>query len=245
MSQHPFILPTPKAHRERHDTIDVYRSAESPEPARVKQPIVVFVHGGPRPPDVDDWRPRDHPMFVGYGSIVAERGAIGVTVQHHMDTLAHCRTAAEEVAAGVELARTLPGVDRDRVALWFFSGGGLLTTDWLRNPPSWLTCIALTYPVLDTVPEWGVDPHVDPVDAVRSVGQLPILLTKVGRERPEFIAGVDAFITAAAEAEAELDIIDLPKGTHGFDMFDDSPASRDAVTTAIEWVLTTTTRDLP
>lgn len=119
-------------------------------------------------------------MYVGYGSIVAERGAIGVTVQHQMDTLAHCRSAAEEVAAGVELARTLPGVDRDRVALWFFSGGGLLTTDWLRDPPSWLTCIALTYPVLDTVPEWGVDPHVDPVGAIRSVGRLPILLTKVG-----------------------------------------------------------------
>nr|WP_256985394.1 hypothetical protein [Rhodococcus sp. 06-1059B-a] len=73
----------------------------------------------------------------------------------------------------------------------------------------------------------------------------PDLAHQGGRERPEFIAGVDAFITAAAEAEAELDIIDVPEGTHGFDMFDDSPESRDAVTTAIEWVLTTTTRDLP
>lgn len=80
MSQHLFILPTPPARRERHDTIDVYRPDNPPEPADTQRPVVVLVHGGPRPPGVDEWRPRDHPMFIGYGSIMADRGAIGVTV---------------------------------------------------------------------------------------------------------------------------------------------------------------------
>src|ERR1022692_231589 len=57
-------------------------------------------------------------------------------------------TAAADVAAAVEQARADPRVDPGRLALWFFSGGGLLLADWLRDPPGWLRCVAATYPVL-------------------------------------------------------------------------------------------------
>lgn len=147
MEPQPFVLDTPDAIRERHESFDVYRA----DGAGLLRPAVVFVHGGPRPPGVE-WRPRDQPVFVGYGSNAAAMGFVGAVVEHHMASLTECAEAADEIAAGLEQVRNLPGVDPDRIALWFFSGSGLLAADWLRHPPSWLRCIALTYPVLQPSP---------------------------------------------------------------------------------------------
>ncbi len=90
-------------------------------------------------------------MYVGYGAAAAERGLVGVTVEHRLYGSVDYDGAVEDVRAAVEYAQKLDGVDPDRVALWFFSGGGLLATDWLAAPPSWLRCVALTYPVLAPV----------------------------------------------------------------------------------------------
>ncbi|OZD07116.1 alpha/beta hydrolase [Rhodococcus sp. 06-235-1A] len=234
MDPQPFVLATPAALRERHDSFDVYRAPNNAPVDDALRPAVVFVHGGPRPPGVE-WRPRDQPVFVGYGSIAATAGVVGVVLEHHMASLAECAAAADEIATGLAQVRRLPGVDPNRIALWFFSGSGLLAADWLRDSPTWLTCLALTYPVLQALPEWGVEPRFDPTLAVRASAALPILLTRVGRDRPEFVSGVAAFVEAARAAN--LEIIDVPDGRHGFDMLDHSDESRSAVTRAMDWVL--------
>ncbi|HET9893893.1 MAG TPA: hypothetical protein VFQ44_03065 [Streptosporangiaceae bacterium] len=64
--------------------------------------------------------------------------------------------------------RADPRVDAGRVALWFFSGGGLLPADWLCAPPEWLRCVAATYPWLAPPPDW--DARFRPIDAVASAG---------------------------------------------------------------------------
>ena len=229
MEPQPFVLDTPDAIRERYESFDVYRT----EGVVRLRPAVVFVHGGPRPPGVE-WRPRDQPVFVGYGSVAAAMGFVGIVVEHHMASLAQCAEATDEIVAAVDQVRALPGVDPDRIALWFFSGSGLLAADWLRNPPKWARCMALTYPVAHAIPEWGVEPRFDPVLAVPDSGPLPILLTRVGQDRPEFISGVAAFVMAAQDSR--LDIIDVPNGRHGFDMLDHTEESRKAVEQAMNWV---------
>lgn len=234
MEPQPFVLATPDVLRERRESFDVYRAPDTAPGEDAPRPAVVFVHGGPRPPGVE-WRPRDQPAFVGYGSIAAAAGVVGVVLEHHMSSLAECAAAADEIAIGVDQVRQLPGVDPNRVALWFFSGSGLLAADWLKHPPAWLTCLALTYPVLQTLPEWGVEPRFDSTLAVSDSGALPILLTRVGRDRPEFVSGVNAFVEAAHATN--LDIIDVPDGQHGFDMLDHTGESRDAVSRAMAWVV--------
>jgi dienelactone hydrolase len=155
---------------------------------------------------------------------------------HRLQSPAAFPLAADDVAAAVERARALAGVDADRVALWFFSGGGLLAADWLSQPPPWLRCIALSYPVLAAPPGSDIDARFRPVDAVRSAGQLPILLTRVGRERPQIAATVEAFTAEAAIHQARLTVIDVPEGQHGFDTLDHDKASRAAVNHAMTWV---------
>jgi dienelactone hydrolase len=161
---------------------------------------------------------------------------VGVTVDHRLHSPADYPAAAAGVAAAVERARALPGVDPGRVALWFFSGGGLLTSDWLSAPPPWLRCLAATYPLLAPLPGWEVDGRFRPVEALRSTGTLPILLTRVGRERPEIAATVEAFVTEAEKRHAELTVIDVPDGQHSFDILDHNESSRAAVRQAMTWV---------
>ncbi|MBJ8343713.1 alpha/beta hydrolase [Antrihabitans sp. YC2-6] len=232
---HPFVVPVAEWPRQREGSIDVYRPAE---PGGDPLPVVVFVHGGPLPPGLEVG-PRDWPIYLGYGALAAGSGVVGVTVEHRLQSTLEYATAAADVADAVTQSRELPGVDPDRVALWFFSGGGLLSADWLRKPPPWLRCVALTYPILSPPPGWGVDEKFDPADAVATVGGLPVLLTRVGRERPEFAATVEAFTAAAREHEVDLEVIDVPNGQHGFDTFDHTEESRDAVVEAMKWVTAT------
>jgi hypothetical protein len=88
---------------------------------------------------------------------------------------------------------------------------------------------------------------IDAVEAVRAAAvgvagamranALPIVLTRVGLERPELAATVAHFVAAARTAEASLTIIDVLAGRHAFDTLDDTDASRLAVARAVDHVL--------
>jgi acetyl esterase/lipase len=129
-------------------------------------------------------------------------------------------------------------VDPQRIALWFFSGGGLLAADWLAAPPSWLRCVAATYPVLAPLPGWdGVAARFRPAAAVAAAGQLPVVLTRVERERAEIAATVAEFLAAARSARAAVEVIDVPGGHHGFETIDHTEPARQAVRSAVRSVL--------
>jgi acetyl esterase/lipase len=228
----PFVLPVEVRSAERHGAVDLYLPDGPTGPC----PAVVFVHGGPIAADLRP-TPRDWPVYRGYGSAVAERGAVGVTVDHRLHDVADYSLAAADVAAAVQMVRADERVDADRVAIWFFSGGGLLLADWLRTPPGWLRCVAATYPLLAPFPGWEVDPRFRPVETVASAGDLPIVLTRVGRERPQIAATVEAFTEAAGRCGAKLEIIDVPGGQHGFDMLDHTGESPEAVRRSLNAVL--------
>jgi acetyl esterase/lipase len=233
---------------ERAGEVDLYVPPDADGP----RPAVVFVHGGPLPPTVTP-RPREWPVYRGYGALAASRGVVGVTLDHDLHDFDAYPRAADQVLAAVGLARNHPGVDANRVAVWFFSGGGPLSADWLRDPPAWLRCVALTYPVLGAVPGFTPAVRFRPADAVEAVGvaaaagvagamranTLPVVLTRVGLERPAIAATVEAFVATARGAGADLSIVDVPHGRHGFDLLDHTDESRQAVAAAFDRVLAT------
>ncbi|MBV6701619.1 alpha/beta hydrolase [Kitasatospora aureofaciens] len=236
----PHILDTPEhplpdsAH-ERIGNLDLYLPETSG--TDTPQPAVLFVHGGPVPADLDP-TPRDWPIYVGYGRYAASLGVVGATVEHRLHDLHSYPQAAEDLATAVEALRAHPRVDGDRIAIWFFSGGGLLTTDWLAAPPSWLRCLAASYPILAPMPGWeAVDRRFRPVEAVAGAGRLPIVLTRAGLEAAAFAVTVEQFVAAAQEHKAELELIDVPNGHHGFEVVDHIDEVRDALTRASASVL--------
>jgi len=227
----PFVLPVETRTAERHGPIDLYPPDDTARP----RPAVLVVHGGPVPAAARP-TPREWPVYQAYPSLVAARGVLGANVDHRLHSPDAYPVAADDVRAAIEAVRADPRVDSERIALWFFSGGGLLSADWLREPPPWLRCVALTYPVLVPLPGWPVPDRFRPVDAVAASGDLPIVLTRVGRENPVIAEGVSAFIGAA---KTRPDVVEVPHGRHGFDYLDDDDASRAAILRAIDLVLAT------
>ncbi|MGY5003743.1 alpha/beta hydrolase [Streptomyces griseus] len=228
----PFLLDVPERPRERTGNTDLY-PPDGPGP----HPAVVFVHGGPVPAEARP-TPRDWPTLTGYARYVAGRGAVGVTLDHRLRSVADYGTAAGDVADAVERVRADPRVDADRVALWFFSGGGPLAADWLAKPPAWLRCVAANYPILEPLPSWGLtDTRFNPVRTVSGAGHLPFVLVRAGREMAEIAATVEEFLTEAARCEANVEIIDVPEGRHGFETLDPTDEAREAVHRAVDTVL--------
>ncbi|WP_209442810.1 alpha/beta hydrolase family protein, partial [Streptomyces resistomycificus] len=228
----PFPLDVPEQPRERRGHVDLYvPDSEGPRPA------VIFVHGGPVPAGARP-TPRDWPTLVGYARLAAAEGMVGVTLDHRLHDVADYERAAADVTAAVELVRADPRVDASRVALWFFSGGGLLTSDWLAEPPTWLRCLAASYPVLAPLPNWGLTgSRFRPVRAVAHAGALPVVLLRAGRESPEIAATVEAFVTAAKNCGAHLDLVDVPNGHHGFETLDAPEEVRSALCHAMRSVV--------
>jgi acetyl esterase/lipase len=222
----PFVLDVPERTPDRNGNLDFYRPNASGRRA-----AILFVHGGPGPQDLKA-RPRDWPLYRGYGAAAAERGFVGVTVDHSLiRAIDRIGQAAAEVVAAADLVRADPQVDPDRIALWFFSGSGLLIGDWLKRRPSWLRAIVATYP-------WLSAPGVQRTSATEQASKglkVPFLLTRVGLEREHFAAQVDKFLAAAAEGGSDVEVIDVPDGHHGFDMIDYTAQSRAAVRKALDW----------
>ncbi|GAB2552616.1 nuclear transport factor 2 family protein [Kribbella endophytica] len=226
----PFVLPVADAGEvrvERAGQVDLYHPAGT-----ARTGAILFVHGGPMPPGLEA-SPRDWPVFQGYATAAAQRGLVAAVVEHGLirgfDQLV---TAADDVEAAVGVLRADPRVDPGRIALWFFSGAGLLAGEWLDSRPDWLRCLMLTYPLLATPP--GVDELVNAAEVIGKHKDLPVLLTRVGRERAELAGPVAELVSAGGAA---LDIIDVPKGQHGFDMLDHTEESRAAVTKALDWAI--------
>jgi len=223
------------------DNLDLY-----PPDGAGPHPVILLVHGGPIPDDLGV-SPRHWPVQLGYAALLRAAGLAVAVVDHRLRVVdgpdgptVDAVTAAADVAAATEALRVHPGLDGDRVGYWVFSGGGLLAADWLRERPAWLRVILLSYPLLASpAPHLPVedrlqlDPRFAPIEAAAEAGAAapPIVLTRVGRERPLLAGFVAEFVAAAAAAP--LEIIDVPDGQHAFDVLDDTDQSRAAVQAAV------------
>ncbi|WP_406078958.1 dienelactone hydrolase family protein [Micromonospora sp. NBC_00858] len=230
VAQRPFVLSTPAAPVERHGNVDLHLPAGA-GPA----PAVVLVHGAPLPPGVPD--PRDWMLYRGYGALLAERGVVAALVSYQVADLSALPATADDIAGMIEQVRADPRVDPDRVVLWFFSGGGLFSADWLRVAPPWLRGIALTYPLLIPLPGWEIDARFLPVEALGSGAGVPLVLTRAGRDIPPVLAGIEAFLAAATTHGRPVRVIEVPDGPHSFDILDHTPQSEAAVLAARDAVL--------
>ena len=234
---HPDLPPPTRA----ASNLDLYLPS-GPGP----HPVVLLVHGGPIPADLDV-RPRGWPVKHGYAALLVAAGVAAAVVDHRLHVVdtpdgptVDAVSAAADVAAATATLRAHPDLDPDRVVYWAFSGGGLLSADWLRDRPTWLRAIFLSYPLLASpaprLPaedRLGLDPRFAPIEAVAEAGAAapPIVLTRVGRERPLLAGFVEEFVAAAAKAP--LEIIDVPDGQHAFDVLDDTDQSRAALRAAV------------
>ena len=187
-------------------------------------PAVFFVHGGPIPATF--MPPTQWGVFVSYGELAAASGLVGVTFNHRLHALTDYPRSESDVAAAIEYVRSHAAelnVDADRIALWYFSGGGPLMSPVLRDRPDYVRCVLAFYAFLQP-----------PTAHVRSkAAGLPIFVARAGLDQPMINQSIDAFVQEALAGNALLEVMNHPTGRHGFDILDDNDRSREIIARAV------------
>ena len=215
--------------------MDVYCPAGMGEGARA--PVVMLVHGGPISVPRS---PKDMGVFVSYGELLAASGLVAVTFNHCFYSPSHLHEAASDVAHAIDYVRSNADslrVDRDRVGVWAFSGGGVFLSLPMRDVPAFVRCLVAYYAVLDLqAPPSGHESDLSE-ETRKELSPLfhltmnaskipPIFIARAGLDNPWLNATVDRFVLEALTRNAALEIITHPGGHHGFDILDDDARSR-------------------
>ena len=214
-----------------------------------RRAAVVFVHGGPVPPEL---RPKDWGAYVSYGGLAAASGLVGITFNHRFNSPAQLPDAAGDVADLIEHVRKNAealNVDPDRLAVWAFSGGGPFLSATLAERPGFVRAVVAYYAVLDLqIPPPGQPDTLGPEVRKRfsPVAQLapgprplpPVLVARAGQDNPFLNEGLDRFVHEALVQNVPLDLLNHPEGRHGFDILDDDARSQEIISRTFEFLRT-------
>jgi dienelactone hydrolase len=187
-----------------------------PRAAGTRVPAVLLVHGEADPElllGVRGWG-----QYTGWGRLLAGQGLAGVAFEHRAILDAGFGPVVAEVnqalAAVGERAADL-GIDPGRVGVAAFSAGVPLTAAVLAGAAERVRCAALCYgPLSDLAP----DPALP-----------PLLVVRAGRDDPGLNRTIDDFVAAAEQRGLPVELVHQPDGGHGFDVADDSDASREVI----------------
>jgi acetyl esterase/lipase len=215
--------------------MDVYCPAGMREGSRA--PVVMLVHGGPisMPRSA-----KDIGVFVSYGELLAASGLVAVTFNHRFYSPSHLHEAGSDVAHAIDYVRSNADslrVDRDRVGVWAFSGGGVFLSLPMRDVPAFVRCLVSYYAVLDLqVPPSGHEGDLSEETrkefsplfhlTVNALKIPSVFIARAGLDNLWLNATVDRFVQEAIARNAALEIITHPRGHHGFDILDDDARSR-------------------
>ena len=212
-------------------------------------PAVLFVHGGPVPADMQP--PKDWPFFQSYGELVAASGLVAITFNHRFHSPQQFPDSKADVQGAIQFVRAHAAefrIDAQQIALWIFSGGGPHISWLLRDRPSYVRCLIAFYAMLDLRHVMPPDPdavtlaRINEASAARYVREcakdLPLFIARGGLDSEMVNRGIDVFIEEALAANALLDLVNHPKGRHGFDFLDDDDRSRSIIAGALAFAKT-------
>lgn len=193
---------------DRQLEMDVYAP---PGHAAGPRPAVVFVNG------VGDFpgqrKVRTWGQYTTWPRLVAARGMAAITfdarggednVADVGDALAYVRNHGREL-----------GLDPSRLAAWACSANVRSALAVLMQPGPAAVEAAVLY--------YG---NGDPAELR---GDLPVLLARAGKDRPQMNAMLDQLSARAVQANAPWTILNVPGGHHAFDVLDDTEESRTAI----------------
>jgi len=224
-------------------TMDVWSPAQ-PGP----RPAIVFIHGGPIPGDLRT-QPKDWGVFVSYGQLAAASGFVGITFNHRLyglDRVADAQADVVDLIGHLRASAARYGIDRDRICLWAFSGGGTLLSPALTDQLAGIRCVVSFYGLLDRRPDRAEIPgsitdadlqQLSPVYHAAAGHRIPpMLIARAGNDAPEINATVDDFVREARAHHAPVQVIEHPTGHHAFDTRDNDDRSRAIIAEAIRFI---------
>ena len=203
--------------------------------AATPAPCVILIHGGPLPANLLT-TPKEWGWFQSYGRLLAASGLAAVMFNHRFfapDMLTEAIGDVRELLKHVcEHCEEL-NVDRDRMCLWVFSGGGPIISPFLRETPDGVRCVVAYYAALHAaVPEFS-----PAVQISENAGRLPaFLIARAGLDDPRLNEAMDLFIQNALKKNVCMDVLNHATGQHGFDCRDDNARTRDILRRTVEFI---------
>lgn len=176
-------------------------------------PVVVFVNAGGL--QVRDWE-----AYRSWGRLVAASGLAGVTYDaldpsntaDLRDVVRHLRAHADEL-----------GTDGNRIAIWASSRNVAVALPYLADPTRDYLRAAVLY--------YGVTGPAVPLRR-----DLPVLITRAGRDAPFINRGLDAQVTQALRDDVDLTLFNYQNGRHAFDVLDDTDTSRRIIAATLDFL---------
>jgi len=230
--------------------LDAYLPAGS-----AKAPAVVFISGGGAEGAPRDFR--DAGVYQSYGKLLAASGFVAISyskryargpagtsngAEDTRDLIAYLREHAAELR-----------VDKERIAVWAFSAGGLMLAPFLHEAPAYVRAIACFYCVSDVTQEsWagvaGVTPEQvqQAATVYSSAYQIhnsdhampPIFVARAGLDNASLNRGIDRLVQEALTKNLLIELWNHPTGRHGFDVLDDNARSREIIARAVQFLRT-------
>lgn len=213
-------------------------------------PAVIFVHGDGAPERLVG--ARSWGQYEAWGELIGASGMRAV-VANHRSSLGH--THMQDPTSDVDdLIKTVRqradefGIDRDRLAIWMCSAGGLFgMRAALRGNPSYVKAIVAYYALMDLLHLRETIPPLLDDDTIREysptfigdeVGSSapPIFMVKAAHDSPHFNASMDRFVSRAEGNGVNIRFITHPNGRHGFDIFDNDQTSREIIEQTLEFL---------
>lgn len=225
---------------------DIY-SSKGQKPAK-GYPVVIFIHGGTLQPNlkttIKDWG-----VYLSYGQLAAASGFVGVTFNtrfYDWGKIADPQSDVRDLIAYVRTNSKSLGVDPDSIALWAFSAGGVLLSEYLSNPQPYVRSMIAYYAIMDPrdvrsrIPASVADESLNsfsPVHVVRNTDKNlpPILIARAGLDK-DLNSGVDAFIETALSKNLNIEILNHPNGQHAFDVLDNNERTREIIRRTLEFI---------
>ena len=223
---------------EPHLLMDVYLPPRLGKGER--RPAVLFIHGSVPPGSPA----KNMGVYRSWGRLVAASGMVGVTFTHRLGYPEPLLSvAATDVSAAINYVRDNAAsldVDKDRICLAAYSGGGPMLSTALRDRPAHVRCLVAFYAFLDIQQSELHGAH-EPPEILRDFSPITYLADDAGETAPMFIAragldeiptmndSIDRFIREAISKNAPLTVANHPRGVHGFDTQTDDDRSREII----------------
>jgi acetyl esterase/lipase len=214
-----------------------------------RRPAVIFIHGSAGA----EAKAKDWGVYVSWGRLVAASGMVGVTFTHRLGYPKPFLTdAASDVDAAVAYVRANAdslGVDKDRLCLAAYSGGGPLLSAAMRDRPPYVRCLVSFYAFLDVRQSEMHRPYesAETLERFSPVAQLaggvdalaPIFVARAGLDQiPTMNESIDRFVREAVAKNAAVTLYNHPRGVHGFDNQTNDERSREIVRAALDFMKT-------
>ena|SRR5436853_454777 len=212
-----------------------------------RRPAVLFIHGNVPPGSPA----KNIGIYKSWGRLVAASGMVGVAFTHRLGYPNPLLTeAARDFSSAINYIRANAdslNIDKDRICLAAYSGGGPMLSIAMREKPEYVRCMAAFYALLDIQRSDLFTVHEKP-ETVKTFSPITYLASDAGKIAPMFIAragldetpmmndSIDRFIQEAISKNAAIIVANHPQGVHGFDTQTDDDRSREIIQSALNFM---------